>query len=825
MEKKITILISLCGLMSQLYAFAFIGPKWPGTNPVVEYYINERGCEEVPDEWEHLQNSFSVWQVPSTAIKCNYMGTTNVNTIAADRKNVLVWASGSDWPLSGNVIAACYYWYNNTTLIDFDIVFNGRNFKWSTTGEPDKMDVGHIATHEVGHALGLDHSSVSGAVMWPTASTGDISHRALSADDSIAISLLYPRTTVNNHAPVITSKPVVEAIAGLKYEYQVSATDADGDSIIYSLATKPFNMKIDSITGKIVWYPKFLDLGPHSVVVTARDKFNGIGKQAFTVNVSDLVVFTNDTVVNPGEAVSYNVMVTPMDDYGILAGNIEMVFNHNEFSVSGIDTVGSILHNVTLATNLSGDTIRVAFAAPDYFSGSGVLFRLNFSANGAQCGKNSGFKILKAFFNDGNPVANTKNGVIYIACNGDGPGMGSSIDGKVVYSGSSRGVSGVKVECKETATASLSSLDGTYRLAPLPRTSLPYTIRVRKDSGDVRQAVSAYDASLILRYVVGLEKLETFEYQKKAADVNANNMLTAYDAALVLRYIVGLDDVTKIGNWVCAPSIQTIPKLDAPLAGIDFKAYMIGDVSGNWGDTYDGLPKRNSSVTALVLNEFIQSESGTSSGTQPSFKSTISIVNPRNDIYSGELDIDLEGFDAGDLALRPLALLNGFIYASNFSNGKLKVAFAGTSPLISAGDLFELSVTSKDLQTMPSLETAAISYNRLNEISERVVNSPVSSRIVPVTAKFSIGRVYPNPFITSIRIEYNVASSQPIELSVFDLSGRKLITLANGIRKAGRYEVAWDGRDNYGRQTSAKVFLVRYVSGSEVKTVRLFKAR
>lgn len=812
-------------IASQVCAFDFTGPKWPGTNPVVQYYINEQGCEQVPDEWEHLYRSFDVWQeVPTTAIKCDYMGTTNLKDIAADRKNVLSWAQGNEWTLSDNVIAACYYWYNGTTLIDFDIVFNGRNFDWSTTGEAGKMDIGHIATHEVGHALGIGHSSVEGAVMWPTAKTGDISNRTLSPDDSMAISFLYPRTTTNNHAPVITSTPVVEAIAGLKYEYQVTATDSDGDDIRYSLPTRPFNMRIDSLTGKIIWYPKFLDLGTHAVVVAASDNMGGTGKQQFTINVSDLVVFTNDTTINPGDTAYYNVMVTPMDGYGILAGNIEMRFNRSEFSILDVDTVGSILQDVTLATNIGSDTVRVAFAASQPFSGSGVLFRLKLTANADLCGRNTGFTILKAFFNDGDPVANTKNGSIFLPCSGEG--MGSSVEGKVVYSSNRKGIGGVNVKCEEIQTATVTSQDGAYKLSPLPRTSLPYTVGISKDSGDVRNAVSAFDASLILRSIVGLVSLNSFEQQAKAADVNANDILSAYDAALILRYLVGIDDATKIGTWVCIPTSRSIPGLDSPVSEVDFEAYLIGDVSGNWGEAEPVLSKRSSSSTAVVLNRFAPAET-IAENTDASFKTTVSVINPGAGIYSGEIEVEMGGINGEAVSVRSLALLNGFIHESYFADGKLRVAFAGTKPLIGEGDLFEISVVSGESEyiTASSLESSAITFNRLNEATQYAVNISGERRAAPAVSKLAIRRIYPNPFIGEVHIEYSVPHNQLVNLSVYDMNGKKVAQLVNGVRKAGDYRVKWNGRDLSGRPLGAKIYFVRYTSARESKTVRLFKVR
>jgi len=49
---------------------------------------------------------------------------------------------------------------------------------------------------------------------------------------------------------------------------------------------------------------------------------------------------------------------------------------------------------------------------------------------------------------------------------------------------------------------------------------------------------SAYDAAMVLQYVVGLITLT--DAQKEAADVNKSGVVTALDAALILQYTVGL---------------------------------------------------------------------------------------------------------------------------------------------------------------------------------------------------------------------------------------------------------------------------------------------
>lgn len=58
--------------------------------------------------------------------------------------------------------------------------------------------------------------------------------------------------------------------------------------------------------------------------------------------------------------------------------------------------------------------------------------------------------------------------------------------------------------------------------------------------GDVNSDgdISVVDATLVQKYIVGLENLKDF--QKKSADVNDNNEISVVDATLIQKYIVGL---------------------------------------------------------------------------------------------------------------------------------------------------------------------------------------------------------------------------------------------------------------------------------------------
>ncbi len=90
-------------------------------------------------------------------------------------------------------------------------------------------------------------------------------------------------------APVITSVPVTTATADLLYSYDINAIDPDmGDTLRYSLSTKPVGMTINPVTGLILWRPTSDKEGTNEVVVVKvadSDSIPGIATQSFTITV------------------------------------------------------------------------------------------------------------------------------------------------------------------------------------------------------------------------------------------------------------------------------------------------------------------------------------------------------------------------------------------------------------------------------------------------------------------------------------------------------------------------------------------------------------
>jgi hypothetical protein len=91
--------------------------------------------------------------------------------------------------------------------------------------------------------------------------------------------------------------------------------------------------------------------------------------------------------------------------------------------------------------------------------------------------------------------------------------------------------------------------------------------------------------------------------------------------------------------------------------------------------------------------------------------------------------------------------------------------------------------------------------------------SATSSPSLPSSSAV-LHRNWPNPFNPKTRISFTLSEPGPVELSIFDIQGRKLRTLAAGLLAAGSHDFDWDGRDESGTGLSSGLYQARLKSES-----------
>jgi hypothetical protein len=57
---------------------------------------------------------------------------------------------------------------------------------------------------------------------------------------------------------------------------------------------------------------------------------------------------------------------------------------------------------------------------------------------------------------------------------------------------------------------------------------------------------------------------------------------------------------------------------------------------------------------------------------------------------------------------------------------------------------------------------------------------------------YALQQNYPNPFNPSTTISYDVPKASNVKVVIFDVLGREVATLINGVQPAGRYNAVWN---------------------------------
>jgi len=96
---------------------------------------------------------------------------------------------------------------------------------------------------------------------------------------------------------------------------------------------------------------------------------------------------------------------------------------------------------------------------------------------------------------------------------------------------------------------------------------------------------------------------------------------------------------------------------------------------------------------------------------------------------------------------------------------------------------------------------------------------------VPLPIEFDLAQNFPNPFNPSTRIEYSIAKTVPVTLSVYNILGEKLTTLVSGVMMPGNYVTEWNGCDDHGRSVASGIYLCRIEAGNFKNTKKMLLLR
>ncbi|MBK8465463.1 MAG: peptidase [Chloracidobacterium sp.] len=296
----------------------------------------------------------------------------------------------------------------------------------------------------------------------------------------------------------------------------------------------------------------------------------------------------------PGAEITVPITVGDTTGSEIISYDLQVTFDPAVLQPSGAlyDTAGTLSSamSITPNANYAGHLIISAFQGVP-LTGSGTLINLKFTAVGSSGQStelnfedytdpasifHTGFQ-----FNEGIPACATTNGSVTV--------LGVAISGTVTYGNaigaptpryvSNVTISGAGSTNVSTTTAAPGVNAGQYALSGFGAGA--YTVTPTKVGGV--NNITSFDAGRISQHVSGTSFLTG--NQLLVADVSNNGSVSSFDAAQIASYVVTGLNGGLTGTWKFLPASRSYGTVGSSIAGEDYSALLMGEVSGNWTNT------------------------------------------------------------------------------------------------------------------------------------------------------------------------------------------------------------------------------------------------
>jgi hypothetical protein len=92
---------------------------------------------------------------------------------------------------------------------------------------------------------------------------------------------------------------------------------------------------------------------------------------------------------------------------------------------------------------------------------------------------------------------------------------------------------------------------------------------------------------------------------------------------------------------------------------------------------------------------------------------------------------------------------------------------------------------------------------------------------IALPKEFALEQNYPNPFNPTTTIRYTIPAQSKVVIKVYNMLGQQVRTIVNENKPAGRYQIVWDGKNEFGNAVASGIYLYRLQAGSVVKARKM----
>jgi parallel beta-helix repeat protein len=263
--------------------------------------------------------------------------------------------------------------------------------------------------------------------------------------------------------------------------------------------------------------------------------------------------------------------------------------------------------------------------------------------------------------------------------------------------------------------------------------------------GDVSEngSISAFDASLILQYLVDLITLEPT--QLAAADVSGDGSVSALDASIILQYVVGI-----ISGF---PGAGKLPEFN---------------------------PEELFELETILTDQFYEVLIR-STGMIPLMGGEIRVSFPDEFVESVEY-VSTPG-------------TSDWSVLTNSDSGSARLAMASISPFSDEGEFIHIRfhIGENGIPDIGAFKIEELVFNEIDLTDSAGSQHEEQTASHALPDAFSLNQNYPNPFNPTTNIVYNLPVSGEVTVRIFNSIGQEVAILVNRqVQQAGSYNLEWN---------------------------------